>query len=145
MNNNRLLFAIGTNSHRQRNMNHAQNELEKIFGDNMRITHIIETEPIGIGGPMFLNCLAECFTVLSLPDVKAQMKRIELECGNTKEKRQRGIVEMDIDILEYAGELHHINDWQRPYIMKLFGELQQKEVSSSLPKNQKKRKVSNDY
>lgn len=123
MNNHKLLFAIGTNSHRQQNMSQAVGELAKVFGNGMQLTNIIETEAIGLSGPRFLNRMAECTTSLSIHDVNTQMKRIEADCGNTREKRRRGVVEMDIDILEYAGKRYHADDWQRPYIIELLREL----------------------
>ena len=119
----RIVFSIGTNSHRHRNMQMAETELVKLFGEDIVLTRVIETDAIGFQGPRFLNSLAECRSSLSLPSIEKELKRIENECGKKRKKRRQGIVEMDIDILEYGGERHHVNDWNRSYVIELYGEL----------------------
>lgn len=121
--NHRIVFSIGTNSHRLRNMRMAKTELVKLFGEDFVLTRVVETDAIGFEGSRFLNSLAECRSSLPLQTIEKELKRIEKECGNTHEKRCQGIVEMDIDILEYGGERHHVNDWKRSYVIELYGEL----------------------
>ena len=118
-----LILAIGSNSHSWNNVRHAKRLIQQSFPSLVVYSSTILTEPIGIGGKHFRNCLATMTTDLSLEEVTQRIKRIEAECGNTAEKRTRNIIEMDIDILLHAGRRHHQNDWQRPYIQQLLREL----------------------
>ena len=118
-----LILAIGSNFHSWNNVRHAKRLIQQSFPSLVVYSATILTEPIGIGGKNFRNCLATMTTDLSLEEVIQRIKRIEAECGNTTEKRTRNIIEMDIDILLHAGQRHHQADWQRPYIRQLMREL----------------------
>ena len=57
-------------------------------------------------------------------ELNRRLKQIETDFGRTPEKRQRGIVPIDLDILQYGDQRHHERDWQRPYVADLLGQLQ---------------------
>ncbi|MBR1462691.1 MAG: 2-amino-4-hydroxy-6-hydroxymethyldihydropteridine diphosphokinase [Prevotella sp.] len=128
MNEKTILIAIGTNAHRSKNMKKARMLLDGHIKD-IRFTKSMNTEAIGIHAKDFLNCLASGTTTDSFEEVNDWLKDIERQCGNTAEKRQEGLIEMDLDILEYAGDRYHEKDWQREYIVKLYKELNNEENS----------------
>ena len=46
-----------------------------------------------------------------------------MELGDLSDLRKRGIVMMDLDLLQYGEEKHHTDDWQRAYVKQLMEEL----------------------
>ena len=94
------------------------------YMEDIRFTEAMSTKAIGIRGKNFLNALAKGTTTDSHEAVNSKLKDIEKTCGNTDEKRQKGLIEMDLDILEYGGKRYHEKDWQREYIVKLLKELE---------------------
>lgn len=114
----KILFAIGTNSPLASDrVIWMKARVFGLFGDDVRFTFLVETDPIGIVSPKFTNCVGIAFTTLPLEEIKAIFKEIEKECEDTKEKRRNNLIEMDIDILEYDGVRYHEKDWSRPYII----------------------------
>jgi 7,8-dihydro-6-hydroxymethylpterin-pyrophosphokinase len=119
----KILFAIGTNSPLACDrVIWMKARVFGLFGDDVRFTFLVETDPIGIVSPKFTNCVGIAFTTLPLEEIKAIFKEIEKECEDTKEKRRNNLIEMDIDILEYDGVRYHEKDWCRPYIIDMVEE-----------------------
>ena len=119
----KILFAIGTNSPLACDrVIWMKARVFELFGDDVRFTFLVETDPIGIVSPKFTNCVGIAFTTLPLEEIKAIFKEIEKECEDTKEKRRNNLIEMDIDILEYDGVRYHEKDWSRPYIIDMVEE-----------------------
>ncbi len=119
----KILFAIGTNSPLASDrVIWMKARVFGLFGDDVRFTFLVETDPIGIVSPKFTNCVGIAFTTLPLEEIKTIFKEIEKECEDTKEKRRNNLIEMDIDILEYDGVRYHEKDWSRPYIIDMVEE-----------------------
>ncbi|MEE3384479.1 MAG: 2-amino-4-hydroxy-6-hydroxymethyldihydropteridine diphosphokinase [Prevotella sp.] len=119
----KILFAIGTNSPLASDrVIWMKARVFGLFGDDVRFTFLVETDPIGIVSPKFTNCVGIAFTTMPLEEIKAIFKEIEKECEDTKEKRRNNLIEMDIDILEYDGVRYHEKDWSRPYIIDMVEE-----------------------
>ncbi len=119
----KILFATGTNSPLACDrVIWMKARVFELFGDDVRFTFLVETDPIGIVSPKFTNCVGIAFTTLPLEEIKAIFKEIEKECEDTKEKRRNNLIEMDIDILEYDGVRYHEKDWSRPYIIDMVEE-----------------------
>lgn len=114
-----ILIAIGTNVIADR-IWFVEVHLEQCF-ENVRFTHIIPTEPIGerFKGKQFFNAVMAGKTRMAKSEVEEQLKRIEQLAGNTLDKRNMGVVEVDIDLLMYDDVKLHEKDWQRSYIKEL--------------------------
>ena len=71
------------------------------------------------GVASYLNCL--CWGTVSLSEntLLATLKDVERQCGDDKEKRSLGLVEMDVDLLLYGSKQHHEKDWEREYVIRL--------------------------
>ncbi|MGM9734532.1 MAG: 2-amino-4-hydroxy-6-hydroxymethyldihydropteridine diphosphokinase [Prevotella sp.] len=78
---------------------------------------IITTEPIGMSSPDFHNQLLECTTTLAPDELTLRTKAAEQALGR---QHGRGIVAIDIDIMQYDDTLLHPDDWNREYIRKLY-------------------------
>lgn len=75
-----------------------------------------DTEP-------YANMIAECETPLSQEKLVNVLKEMEKEMGDNELMRSKGIVMMDIDLLEYNRHRYHLNDWERPYTKTLLAML----------------------
>ncbi len=121
----RIIIALGSNVHSLRNMRVARMLLSELI-PGLQFTRNMRTRPIGTeSGAMYLNCLCWGSVTLSESELRTLLKDVERECGNTIEKRQQGMVEMDVDLLQYGTLRRHEKDWERPYIITLLKEIEQ--------------------
>ncbi len=117
--NHSLLLCIGSNTNASDNISRAETCLHALLGHSIRFSPVLQTPPIGIDGPCFLNQMAEACCSLPYPVLNDELKKMERLCGNSSLKRKQGIVELDIDILWYDGKRYHEKDWNRPYVKTL--------------------------
>ena len=68
---------------------------------------------------LYLNQLVSAETTLSTEQLNQRLKEIEVQMGRTPEHRRQRLVPLDLDLMEYDGERHHLPDWQRPYMQLL--------------------------
>lgn len=122
MEQHKIVLVLGSNNHRAENISHAQQVLLSLFRD-VRFTDCLCTDPIGIDGPQFLNCAASATTTLDKESTISCLKDIEHQMGSTHERRRQGIIDIDIDLLQFDKEKLHKDDWQREYVQKLLEEL----------------------
>ena len=119
----KVILSLAANRFQKSNLAKARQCLGEVFSD-VHYTTEQWTEPLSsTRHDLYLNQLAEGLTTVSLEELNSRLKQIEPDVGRTPEKRQRGIVPIDLDILEYDGQRYHERDWQRPYVANLIGEL----------------------
>ena len=119
----KVILSLAANRFQKSNLAKARQCLGEVFSD-VHYTTEQWTEPLSsTRQDLYLNQLAEGLTTVSLEELNRRLKQIETDFGRTPEKRQRGIVPIDLDILEYDGQRYHERDWQRPYVANLIGEL----------------------
>jgi len=117
-----IIIALGTNTEHEHNINKALCLLDDIVFD-IKYSRKLWTSPIGIMSDMFLNMLVSGRCNLTLPELCNVIKSIETKCGRLDDDKKRGIVKIDIDILQYDNQKEHADDWQRKYIKTLIKEL----------------------
>lgn len=118
----RVIIALGSNVHARRNMRTARELLLHLL-PSIQFTRCIKTEPIGMSGvASYLNCLCWGTVAMSENTLLAMLKDVERQCGDEREKRAHGLVEMDVDLLLYGSKRHHEKDWEREYIIRLMEE-----------------------
>ena len=115
-------MALGVNRERQENMRFAQAHLHDLLRD-IEFSSSALTAAIGEFPGTYLNCVGRATTSLMLCELQTKFKAIEASCGDSREKREAGCIEMDIDILKYGEERLHEADWERAYIQRLLIEL----------------------
>lgn len=120
----KVILALGSNTHRTRNMALAKTSLRNLF-PVITFTRAIITENIDASSADFLNCLAETETDLSVDTLKHLLKNIEHQLGDSHQQHANGTVIMDIDLLLYDHTRYKEADWERPYIKQLMTELEQ--------------------
>ena len=130
-----VVLSLGTNTGNPIVIHHAQSELECILSD-VRHSTILRTLPIGMSKGYFLNSMTIGETTLSTNELNKQLKAIERRLGDKKSLRRQGIITLDIDLLQYDGQHHHEEDWQRDYVQELMAELLQKTNKTQIPQTQ---------
>ena len=124
----RVLLSLATNRFQKSNLAKARQCLGEVFSD-ISYTSELWTEPMSSSRhELYLNQLAEGTTELTFDELNERLKDLETSFGRTPQKRQLGIVPIDLDILEYDGRRYHERDWQRPYVTNLIGELRPEEL-----------------
>lgn len=119
-----LTLSLGTNFEQEDHMDRAVEALDEFFQGTIIFSPSMWTEPVGLpGSDMFLNRLGRVDTDLDLVPLVRELKRIETACGRSPERKARGRIDMDIDVLEYGSRRYHDADWIRPYVARLLKEL----------------------
>lgn len=113
-----VIIALGSNCNRQANIRRAAAMLGRVLS-NYRCSPILQTEPLGIVSPPFLNAVIAGSTDFSLSTLERYTKKIEAACGRNAADNAAGRIAADVDILVYGGRLLRPADWQREYIQKL--------------------------
>lgn len=117
-----IIISLGSNYETDQNMARAREYLHQLLPDAV-FTQNLPTEPIGMNGPWFLNCLCKAHTSATLDEVLLTTKSLEELLGDSRQQREHGRVVIDIDILQYDDERLHVSDWERPYISVLMSEV----------------------
>ncbi len=117
-----VVMALGTNSDSEVNMMSALEQLGRVICVTAR-SRLVWTEPVGMVSGPFLNCMLRAATRLTLGELVLLAKRVERHCGRTAEDKAKGVVSIDVDIMEYDGQKLHPDDWQRDYIKSLYREI----------------------
>lgn len=118
-----VLISIGSNFEAQTNVPEAIRLLSQLLVD-ASVSRIITTRPFGEQyKDNFHNCLIRGFTSLSVDALEKLLKHVEQRIGRVSGSKITGIVHIDLDILMYDGVKYHLNDWKRPYVLKLIDEV----------------------
>lgn len=117
------IISLAANFEAEKNLPEARMCLEQILTFT-HYTDAVWTEPIDCKlKNLYLNQLVKASTTLSYEDLRSCLKDIELQMGRTPEEREKGIVRLDLDILAFDDERHHLADWERHYVKNLLPQL----------------------
>ena len=118
-----VILSLGANYEAEKNLPEARKSLGQILFSPI-YTDAIWTEPIASKRTdLYLNQLVKAQTNLEFDALIKAIKEIEIRHGRTPEEREKDIVRIDIDVLEYDGVRHHLRDWERPYVKDLLPQL----------------------
>ena len=117
-----ILLALGSNVAAELHIEQAKARLSAVF-PQLRFSRSLITPAIGIVSPPFINCLAEGYCSVPLEGVLVTLKDIEAQMGSVSEERKKGIVKIDIDLLQFDETKRKADDWSRDYIQLLLNEL----------------------
>ena len=117
-----ILLALGSNVAAELHIEQAKARLSAAF-PQLRFSRSLITPAIGIVSPPFMNCLAEGYCSVPLEKVIVALKDIEAQMGSMSEERKKGIVKIDIDLLQFDNTKRKADDWSRDYIQLLLNEL----------------------
>ena len=133
-----IIISLASNINQEANLEAARTQLTQLLTE-VHFTSAIWTEPIGstknvqssmfnvqssmfnVQSSKYLNQLCEGSTNLGMNLLDEVLKETEKRLGRTH--NEDGIVAIDLDILSYDGERHHLRDWERNYVKDLIKEL----------------------
>ena len=116
-----IIISLASNHNAEANLEAARTQLAQLLTE-LHFTRAIWTEPIGtLRSEPYLNQLCSGTTAFGMNLLNEVLKEIEKRLGRTH--NEDGIITLDLDLLEYDGERHHLRDWDRPYVKNLINEL----------------------
>lgn len=116
---NKIIVALGTNSDQKKNAFTAEAILKTIIKDS-HVSKYLWTKPLGIkNSDKFLNFIIFGKTHYGLSQLTKAFKQLEKKCGRNKYDEKRGVIKIDIDILQYGNQIYHEDDWDREYVKEL--------------------------
>jgi len=99
----------------------AREQLTQLL-TSVHFTSAIWTEPVNsIRKEPYLNQLCQGTTAFGEGLLCEVLKETEKRIGRTR--NEDGIVAIDLDLLQYNNQRHHLRDWDRNYVKNLVGEL----------------------
>ena len=117
-----VIISLGSNENQEENLTKAREQLTQLMTE-VHFTSAIWTEPINSSRKEpYLNQLCKGTTAFSEGLLCEVLKETEKRIGRIK--NEDGIVVIDLDLLEYDGQRHHLRDWSRDYIKRLIGEIE---------------------
>ncbi len=116
-----IIISLASNENQEANLAAAREQLTQLLTE-VHFTSAIWTEPIhSIRQEAYLNQLCQGTTAFGEGLLCEVLKEIEKRLGRTK--NEDGIVAIDLDLLQYDNQRHHLRDWDRNYVKDLIGEL----------------------
>ena len=117
-----VIISLGSNENQEENLTKAREQLTQLMTE-VHFTSAIWTEPINSSRKEpYLNQLCKGTTAFSEGLLCEVLKETEKLIGRIK--NEDGIVVIDLDLLEYDGQRHHLRDWSRDYVKRLIGEIE---------------------
>ena len=119
----KIIIALGSNYEQDRNITYAIQRLRECF-PGIVFSSKLWTEPIDIKSERFVNALG-CAEIEdgSVEEVNRKLKLIEQECGRKGDDKNRNVVKLDLDLLQYGEARLKENDWKREYMSLLLEEI----------------------
>lgn len=117
-----IIISLGSNSDAKENIDFAKRKLYIILGEETIFTKEMWTDPIGMDSDKFINCLCFSKTTHTLPQLQKAFKKIEKQRFRSRKNDLQNKITLDIDILQYGDEKHHLQDWKRDYVKKLYAD-----------------------
>ena len=116
-----VIISLASNVDQEAHLEAARTQLTQLL-TTVHFTSAIWTEPIhSIRKEKYLNQLCKGTTALGDGLLGEVLKEIEKRLGRTK--NEDGIVAIDLDLLQYDNQRHHLRDWNRSYVKDLISEL----------------------
>ena len=116
-----IIISLASNENQETNMAAARTQLEQLLTE-VKFTSAIWTEPINtLRKEPYLNQLCKGTTALGEGLLCEVLKELEKRLG--RRRNEDGIVAIDLDLLQYDDQRHHLRDWNRVYVKDSINEL----------------------
>ena len=116
-----VIISLASNENQEANLAKARELLTQLMTE-VHFTSAIWTEPVNSSRKEpYLNQLCKGTTAFGEGLLCEVLKETEKRIGRIK--NEDGIVVIDLDLLEFDGQKHHLRDWSRDYIKNLLNEL----------------------
>ena len=116
-----MIISLASNENQEANLAKARELLTQLMTE-VHFTSAIWTEPVNSSRKEpYLNQLCKGTTAFGEGLLCEVLKETEKRIGRIK--NEDGIVVIDLDLLEFDGQKHHLRDWNRDYVKNLLNEL----------------------
>ena len=116
-----VIISLASNENQEANLAKARELLTQLMTE-VHFTSAIWTEPVNSSRKEpYLNQLCKGTTAFGEGLLCEVLKETEKRIGRIK--NEDGIVVIDLDLLEFDGQKHHLRDWNRDYVKNLLNEL----------------------
>ena len=116
-----IIISLASNKNQEANMARARELLTQLLTETS-FTSAIWTDPIhSIREDKYLNQLCQGTTTFGEGLLCEVLKEVEKRLGRTR--NEDGIVDIDLDLLQYDKQRFHLRDWERDYVKNLLCEL----------------------
>ena len=116
-----VIISLASNENQEANLAKAREQLTQLM-EEVHFTSAIWTEPINTSRKEpYLNQLCKGVTAFRDGLLGEVLKETERRIGRVH--NEDGIVVIDLDLLSYDGQRHHLRDWDRDYVKNLLNEL----------------------
>ena len=116
-----VIISLASNENQEANLAKAREQLTQLMSE-VHFTSAIWTEPVNTSrNEPYLNQLCKGTTAFGEGLVCEVLKETEKRLGRTC--NEDGIVTIDLDLLQYDDQRHHLRDWGRDYVKNLLNEL----------------------
>lgn len=116
-----VIISLASNENQEANLAKAREQLTQLM-EEVYFTSAIWTEPVNTNRKEpYLNQLCKGVTAFSDGLLGEVLKETERRIGRVH--NEDGIVVIDLDLLSYDGQRHHLRDWDRDYVKNLLNEL----------------------
>ena len=116
-----VIISLGSNENQEANLAKAREQLTQLMAE-VHFTSAIWTEPVNTSRKEpYLNQLCKGTTAFGEGLLCEVLKETEKRIGRTR--NEDGIVAIDLDLLQYDDQRHHLRDWGRDYVKNLLNEL----------------------
>lgn len=116
-----VIISLASNENQEVNLAKAREQLTQLLAE-VHFTSAIWTEPVNTNRKEpYLNQLCKGTTAFGEGLLGEVLKETEKRTGRVH--NEDGIVAIDLDLLEYDGQRHHLRDWSRDYVKNLLNEL----------------------
>ncbi len=116
-------LSIGSNMPpRLRRLDTALSALASVVGI-VDSSAAVESDDHSGRGPAYLNMAVRCTTDMSLDDLQRALRDLEKKLGRRPDSKERGMMPVDIDIVEYDGRVVSPDDFDRHYFTTCYRQL----------------------
>ncbi len=110
----------------------AVERLHKQFPSDIRFSEIMESIAVNKDDDIdenctYLNAICQANTELTMNSVQSRLKEMEAEMGRKRGLEAKGMVAIDLDLVEWNGEILRPRDVAQPYYRDCLKSLQKKE------------------
>ena len=117
----KVIISLASNENQEVNLTKAREQLTQLMAE-VHFTSAIWTEPVNSNCmEPYLNQLCKGTTAFGEGLLCEVLKETEKRIGRIK--NEDGVVAIDLDLLAYDGQKHHLRDWSRDYVKNLLSEL----------------------
>lgn len=120
---NQFIILLASNSEAKKNMTDARNCLSMFFSEGIRFSEnhwsaaVVKEGTVAPQGEnsMYLNAVCVAQSERSLDDVQGLLKQFETEMGRIRGVDAQGQVAIDLDLVEWNGEVLRPKDASQDY------------------------------